>query len=1053
MKYSNRKFVIAHALGRAFTRCFNVRTAGAITAMMFTYQAQASCDYRVDDQWSTGFKAEIAIVNDSSGPLNDWQVSWRWDEGLTFDHGWDATISCSGNTCTASPPAWMPVLATGQRHVLGFIAKKSPALANAPAALQLSGSLCNNEGGDIAAPGLWTLNTASSAVQYVSVKNYHKAEVNSFGTSAAPALTGSIEPNGNSTIAIDLNKVLTGVDIRNQRMRDFVFETELLPTAYITANVDSAAIAAMAVGASEVMPVDAQLSVHGVQQRIQYDALVVKRSETQLQVSSLAPIVIDSKQFDMASGVSVLRTIANLTSIGEAVPVYFQLLFNLADAGTPAITMPAAPADPSTLAGEFDALATRAKLTWNDNSNNENNFLVRRKTPLGLWETVANLAANEANYDEALPDQGEFDYKVIAINQSVPSLPTNTVRVEVTDGDPIARGQQIYGESCAGCHGADGSGTNSFPPVNVPRDFNELINYIETNMPLNNPGACDAACASDVAAYIQTLWVTELSCDRTLTPVSYGARQLKILTRSEYQNSVNDLLGVDFDITEKLSADEKVGFFFNNTHSSVVASSYSNYLIVAEELAEWSAQRNFAPALSCAQFDNTCTAKFLDDTATRIFRRPLSSDERTLYSEMTSGTLTNGDIKQGIQMALEAMLSSPQFLYRHELGEPNPTNPDLDNEAFELTSYEMATFLAYTFTGSTPDQVLLDAAANDTLRSESDILAQARRLTNSSTAQRVMGDFVGSWLGTRDLDLAAKDELTWPNFDVIVPHMKEEIRQNFAHAMLDTNESFGSIYNANYSFVNAPLAEHYGIPNVSGNQFRQVSTTDRGGILANGAFMARWGEDVETSPILRSVRVRRRMLCQDQPEPPAGTFEARERKLAELSDLLQDPSTTNQVKYHRLTEDAPCTTCHLQYINPLGFGMEDFDTVGNVRTRDLNGNLVSVIGELYAPNSYANVSEVEPFQGTRGLGQVLAGLPSAQACLPKQMFRYFIGVGDQDIDNRNPEAPQLADTEKAGYACEVDELSQAMMSENPRTMLENFSVLDAVRYRKAWSRD
>jgi len=172
----------------------------------------------------------------------------------------------------------------------------------------------------------------------------------------------------------------------------------------------------------------------------------------------------------------------------------------------------------------------------------------------------------------------------------------------------------------------------------------------------------------------------------------------------------------------------------------------------------------------------------------------------------------------------------------------------------------MATFLAYTFTGSTPDQTLLNAANNDLLRSDEEILKQAMRLSEASTAKEIMGDFVGSWLGTSELDVAAKDESVWPGFAALVPHMKNEIRENFANVMLDRNENFSSLYNAGYSYLNAPLARHYGIAGITGNQMRRVATTNRGGILANGAFMARWGEAVETSPILRSVRVRRRML-------------------------------------------------------------------------------------------------------------------------------------------------------------------------------------------------
>ena len=249
------------------------------------------------------------------------------------------------------------------------------------------------------------------------------------------------------------------------------------------------------------------------------------------------------------------------------------------------------------------------------------------------------------------------------------------------------------------------------------------------------------------------------------------------------------------------------------------------------------------------------------------------------------------------------------------------------------------------------------------------------------------------------------------------------------------------------TFLNQTLAQHYGIHGVTNHNLQQVNTTDRGGILANGAFMARWGEAVESSPILRSVRVRRRLLCQDQPDPPAGTFTAREQKLAELSEMLQDPTTTNRMKYHRLTEDAPCTSCHLQYINPLGFGMEDFDTVGRIRHYDHQGNPINASGALYAPLNYRDVDTKEEFLGTLGLGTVLSELSSAQRCLPKQLFRYVMGIGDQEIDNTNPNSPQLSDDEKSGYACAVDQMTDTMLNNSPRSMLEQLPSLRIIRYR------
>ncbi len=1059
----------------------------------------ATCKYEIVDDWNVGFQARVSIINESPGPVNDWAVSWAWDDGTSLENGWNAVYDCNAGACTATGPHWAINVDANQTFTFGFIGKKGTPNVPADASIVLNGDACesNTQAPETPKPSdnvvammvpiiallldepapnkeFWTLDGAQSSVQYVSVKNSHAAEVNRFaqGAGASSPLKGSIDSSGNAVLSIDLNGVDTGVDIRNQRMLDFVFETQLLPTAYISVKLDPDLLSSMQVGNSEIQSITGKLSLHGVSQEIDAEVIVAKSSETNLAVSTVKPILIDSKNFEFASGVGVLRNIANLDSIGEVVPVYFRLNFEVNDnPNARPLRVASEPAAPTNLVARFTPASSRAFLNWRDNSRNESGFIVRRKTAEGLWSTVSNLLSNSLAYNEVLTDAGSFDYKLIAVNGSIPSTPSNIVRLEVTDSpapDPTAVGRGVYEQQCIGCHGRSGEGVGSFPAINLPRDLDELADYIAEFMPLGNPRACDLECASQVALYLETFWgggsgpdpdapnpdpnPDETAC-RANNTVNYGARQLKILTRSEYQRSVEDLLGVNFNAAAGLSEDDKIGLFANNTHTSIVSSSYSNFLLVAEEIAQWSAARDFAPAISCNAFDQNCADTFISQLAPRIFRRPLNAEEIEAYSTMADGDRTGGNVKEGMAMALEAMLSAPQFLYRHELGEPNPNNPRLDNDAFELTSYEMATFLAYTFTGSTPDQQLLNAASNDLLRNDAEILRQAERLSRVAQAKDILGDFVGSWLGTDDLDIAAKDESVWPGFDALVPHMKQEVRENFASIMLDPSESFSSLYNADFSYLNQTLAQHYGISGVSGNQMRRVATSERGGILASGGFMARWGEAEESSPIIRSVRVRRRMLCQDElPNPPAGTFAAREARLAQLSEILRNPTTTNRLKTHLLTEGSPCSSCHLEYINPLGFGMEDFDTVGRLRLTDLNGNSIDAAGQLFAPTNYNDLSEIEAFTGTKGLAQLMSTLPAAQSCLSKQMFRYVTGVGYKNIDVSNPEAPGLAEQEREGYACEIENLTQAMMEDSPKAMFERFSTLDAVRYRKAWAR-
>ncbi|MFD2168282.1 DUF1592 domain-containing protein [Thalassotalea euphylliae] len=1026
----------------------------------------ATCEFSIPDNWNSGFKTEIVIQNDETAK-NDWTLNLTWPDGISINNGWNASYDCSSTGCTITKQNANSVLNPNERLGLGFVASKNG--YEGEVELTLSGDICDgvvgtppgsgngddNSGGDNQTDtGLWSLNSDTSSLRYVSVKKLHTAEVNAFQGDDVngDALSGSIDASGNVVLAVNLNNIDTGIDIRNSRVVDLLFATELLPTAYFTTQVDTSEISAMQTGDIATQTVTGELTIHGVSQPMSLDLLVAKLGAGTVKVSTLRPLIVDSNSFDMAYGIEALRVVAGLSGIGEAVPVYFDLHFTSVSSNNFVETEKAeAPMAPDSLVVQYEPSDSQAHLNWRDNSNNETAYLVRRQTLGGDWHTVAELAASATLMSEGLPDTGEFNYKVIALNQSVPSLPTEAVTVTVTETNAVARGMELFNANCAGCHGSEGGGLGSFPALNTERNVDAMIDAIVRTMPYSNPASCGQQCAEDIAAFIQTLWPATLTCDIGVTPVAYGARQLKILTQREYQNTVEDLLNVDYHVADGLSPDSQVGFFTNNTHASVLSTTYNNYLLVAEELAQWSADKNFSNVLSCSALDSSCATALITDVAPKIFRRPLTSDEATTYESIALGTFNGGDIGAGMQLALEGLLSSPQFIYRHELGEANPANPELDSDAFELTSYEMATFLAYTFTGSTPDDELLAAAANDELRDEEKIMEHTARL--ASSAEGVLADFIGSWLGTADLEVAAKDETLYPNYQDLVPHMKEELNKTFAWIMMQQDERFASLYTANYTFLNETLANHYGIAGVTGQEMQKTDTADRGGILANGAFMARWAEPAESHPVLRSVRVRRRMLCQDQPDPPAGTFEARDEKLAELSEFLQDPTTTNRMKYHALTEDSPCSSCHAEYINPLGFGMEDFDAVGNVRSSDNKGNQVDASGALYAPESYADLDSVLQFNGTQGLANLMAGLNSAQNCLTQQMFRYTMGVGHDEIDPNNPEDANLSETEQAGYLCEIDTLKNKMENESPRAMLENFGYLKSVRYRKAWSRD
>jgi hypothetical protein len=627
----------------------------------------------------------------------------------------------------------------------------------------------------------------------------------------------------------------------------------------------------------------------------------------------------------------------------------------------------------------------------------------------------------------------------------------------------------MYNSGCAGCHGFAGDGPMA-PPLDTAADLpgmgdvGQLASYIDANMPLGDPGQCNANCSNLIAQYILDQFIVPPPPACTDSATYYGARQIKVLTRKQYQRTVQDLLGVNFDVTDTISADLVVGYFPNNTHLAINSAAYDQYVFTAEEIAQWAYDQNFATSaitsiVNCnGTFNSTCATNFMNNMAPRIFRRALESPtEVTRYTNMANGSQTGGDVKAGLRLALQAMLSAPQFLYRHEIGEEAPAG----SGNYEMTSYEMATWLSYTFAGSTPDSTGHGKGANNSLRGNTttvsnNIIAEAQRLigtgSGSTRAREVVGDFVGSWLDTDNLQLSPKDSATWPQWtQTLRDSLSRETRENFAEVMLNGNERFPALYNADWTFINSTLGTHYGLSG-GGSNYTRVNTGERGGVLVNGAFMSRWAESKETSPIRRAVRVRRRMLCQNMPVPPAGVALSREELLEQWQDVLNDPSTTNRMKYEILTQGEPCQSCHGQWINPLGFGMEDYDAVGRKRSQDLNANLIDASGALYAPDRLSNKGEFDNFTGAEALGDMLASSPTAQSCMAENFFRYVTGVGIDGIDTSNPAGPKLDQTEKNGYRCETQSMTSTMTGTSPRAMLERLGNLEAVRYRKAWPR-
>jgi len=207
----------------------------------------------------------------------------------------------------------------------------------------------------------------------------------------------------------------------------------------------------------------------------------------------------------------------------------------------------------------------------------------------------------------------------------------------------------------------------------APNTSLSLEDYIARWMPPGDKSAsCEGDCASNIAAYIRS-WeqppeVSALSCEADA--ISYGRRQMRLLTTREYENSIEDLLGYQVDASAAgVPSDTLVERFSNQVQTAVTPGYADAYASIAKAAAEWSEQSNFAGVVDCSNNSvNECVSEFVDGFAMRAYRRPLSEDERSLYRGLFATNLTEGNINEGIKLAIEAALSSPYFLMRSEMG-------------------------------------------------------------------------------------------------------------------------------------------------------------------------------------------------------------------------------------------------------------------------------------------------------------------------------------------------------------------------------------------------
>ena len=375
----------------------------------------------------------------------------------------------------------------------------------------------------------------------------------------------------------------------------------------------------------------------------------------------------------------------------------------------------------------------------------------------------------------------------------------------------------------------------------------------------------------------------------------------------------------------------------------------------------------------------------------RAYRRRVTDDEVRPLTKIVGQVLEDGEsFERGVQLAVQATLLSPSFLFRFEGEENNSTEPQPINE------FALASRLSYFLWSSMPDDELFRLAAQGKLRQE--LPAQVKRMLADKKSRALVENFGGQWLETRLLETVEPDPEQFPEFDYeLRAAMREEATLFLASIMRD-NRSVTDLLDARYTFLNERLAQHYGIKGVTGNDFRQIELTDarRGGILTMASMLTITSHSTRTSPVKRGKWILDQVLGEPPPPPAPDVPELDESAEAKLTGSLRE-----RFEQHRA--DASCATCH-QKIDPLGFALENYDALGRWREKD----------GKFAIDPSGELPDGSKLNGPADLKRILTGrVDSFRRTLVEKMLTYALGRGLEYYDRCAVEAicRQMAEDE------------------------------------------
>lgn len=370
--------------------------------------------------------------------------------------------------------------------------------------------------------------------------------------------------------------------------------------------------------------------------------------------------------------------------------------------------------------------------------------------------------------------------------------------------------------------------------------------------------------------------------------------------------------------------------------------------------------------------------RILNRLATAAFRRPVKPEEIDRLMTLVELADEQGDsFETGIQLALQAVLVSPYFLFRVE------ADPAEGEAARLLNDYELAVRLSYFLWSSMPDDELFQLAQRGELRKNGILERQVRRMLKDPKSAAFIENFAGQWLQLRSLEDMAFDPERFPGCDSKLLSAMRTETQLFFEEIVRSDLSILTVLDADFTFVNQALAEHYGLKGVTGDGFQRVSlrSTPRGGVMTQGSVLAVTSNPTRTSPVKRGKFVLENLLGTPPPPPPPNV------PLLEDEGRQLTGTLRQRLEQHR--SNPSCAACH-KLMDPIGFALEHFDAVGRYRTRD-EGEPIDPSGELPSGERFAGFEELRELLSSSKRQEFLQ-------CMSEKMLIYAVGRGLEYYD-------------------------------------------------------